>query len=258
LRFAPKVVRDFVKDLPKSAVPVVFSVLGALTYQSATTIANFFLEEGQMRQQKDYEAERDIRVLGNTVLVMESSTHLLDFKQHMQLLIDFENSLPRITSEEREHFAAQIREAINESNKNVGTFEGYSGVETTLPQNWFVSVTQLSTSELQLLETARGCVARPLVTRASKERCNVSLGHQFPLFWRASSRDKSAEEAAKIARSMWDRERDVRWSKARHGVDMLFVRALGAMVGLSMCFWAYSKLISYFIESERREGHQGA
>jgi hypothetical protein len=248
--FSTKALREFRKNLPQSVVPVVLTVLGALAFQSVSFLAHFASEIGPMMQETEYETQRDVALIENA-RVQQKAVGAIDFRKTIKLVSDFEDELPNINNAMRAGLVARFHDAIDETEKNLGTLEGYTGLESTFPQNYLTPPLEVLTAELEVLETALGCVEHSLPPASEKHSCLLLIRTRMQRVERALARVLSAGDASSRAFEVANAEIHLRLVKAVHNVKLLYLRAAASLVGLCVSLLAYGALFSTFLESER-------
>jgi hypothetical protein len=249
-RLSRKVLKQLRDSLPKSVIPVLLTILGTVAFQSLMSVVHFFSEVPQMRQQAEYERMRDVALLNNEEMVVKAVA-AFDYGDHLTLVNNFQKSFQRMNNEERQRFGKQLTTAADQTENQLGTLEGYVGLESTLPESWIKSQIQVYSAELELLETAQGCAEYPLHTDVAKRDCLISMNTHRTRLERALSRNMSTAKVLEANKPLIETERKLRWDRASHGIDMLFLKLFAALMGLSICYWAYGKLFSHFLETEK-------
>lgn len=247
--YSSRALQQLKENLPASVVPVLLTVLGALAYQSGLMLFYYYTEGAQVIQQVEHVQKRDLDLGANT-LMLKRAILPLPIKQ-LRLIGEFQAALPSMNPVKREQFAARLRDAIDESSKSLGTLEGYTGVESTLPRNWLNSQIEFQARNLEALQGSLACAEAPLETLAVQLECLKSIRKQNARVERALARTQSAEEAATSSLAMADSERQLRWSEGQHKEIMLFRKTDWAFAGSAICLLAYGMLFSYFLNSQK-------
>lgn len=252
VRHVSKAIQEFKDNLPRSVVPVVLTVIGTIAFQSGNYVVHFLLERGQLSQQIHYERQKDLALMKNKEMVMKVVAGY-NPSTALEVVVEFEKSILTMNAEKREGFAKRLRSAFEEGEAHLGTLEGYNGMESTLPEGWLASHIAVSSAELQALDTALGCAENPHLTRSDRYACLNSIERNAIQAERALARTHSADEVAGSHASLFDADRTLRWDRASHEMNVLFLKLFGSLSGLAFSLYAYEKLFEHFLESEKHK-----
>lgn len=253
--FSRKALREFRENLPRSVVPVALTVLGALAFQSVSFLAHFLSEVRPMMQEMVYERQKDIALLKNDTTLDEQFAPF-DVNEELKTIESFDDAtlsgkLIGINNSKRKQFASQFSQGVANAEQKLGNLEGFIGFQTTKPSNWLPSVLELCSANLRLLETASECANHAPVSIAARRDCVLSVDAGAKRLLRAASRAKSANDVVAKSWPIRDAERELRWRKSAHKLDLLAMKATVALLGFGVSLWAYGMLFSNFLKSER-------
>jgi hypothetical protein len=238
----------FRDNLPKSAVAVLLTILGALAFQSAVITLNFQKDHDELTERLEFERNKDVRLQKNEIMLRQALANAVP-KGHIALLSEFENAVPNIDDSKRAKFRQRLFSAVEEANGNLGTLEGYVGLESPLPPNWLASQTGYVAADLEMMQTALSCTEQSLQTAEAKGQCLNSLQKQFPRLTRASRRSQAAEKATTASEEMSEAERKRRWDIGHRELETFFHKSEWAIYGLVLSAAAYVILFNYFLLS---------
>lgn len=250
IRYSSRALQEFTDNLPKSVVPIVLTILGTIAFQSSAFVVRFLAQEGQIKRQIDYERQRDIHLTQNEAMVTHA---VLDIKieKYLPLITDVALSLPKADAAKRRSYASQLRSAINQTNSDVGTLEGFVGTESTLPPQWLPAQMEFLSAELELLQGELDCVERVVAGHPTEYSCAKAVQPHAPRMNRALARTRTAFQSAQANKSLHQAEARLRWEQQTHDVRIAYVKLAASLCGVMICVWAYGKLFSQFLEKQK-------
>lgn len=240
--------QEFRDNLPKSVVPVMLTVLGALAFHSAVNRLNFDVDEKQLTERLEFERSRDISLKQNELMMRDTAGKVVPLADS-KLIGEFQDAIPTMSDAKRAKYVERLFAAVNQANGNLGLLEGYTGLESTLPPNWLASQIEFVSADLERMQVALSCAERPLDTTNAKLECLNSLRRQSPRLERAAQRSQTAEKAATAATSMFDADRKHRWDIGNSEVETFFRNGRWALYGLVFSLIGYGVLFQFFILS---------
>jgi hypothetical protein len=244
-----KVLRELRDNVPKSVVAALLTILGALAFNGAVITFNFSADEKQITERLEFERNRDINLAQNELMIRDAFSKMVPVA-HAKLMGEFQSAIPTMTDAKRVQFAKRLFAAVGEANGNLGTLEGYAGLESAIPPNWLPSQIEYLSADLDTLQTALSCTEQSLETRNAKLKCLLSMGRQGPRVERAVQRSQAAGKAATAAKTIFEADRTHRWAVGKSELDSFFRRSKWAFDGLMLSLMGYAVLFHFFLLSK--------